>query len=74
MPTLAQTIYLDSAFGALQELPRAGSALEHPLVYDSAARELKSMAERGFVEIVSEHQRQGGDDTLIDHLQFRRLR
>jgi len=74
MPTIARSIYLDSAFGTIQELPRAGTALEHPLVYDSIARELKSMAESGTVEIVREHVRQAGDETLIDRLQFRRVR
>lgn len=74
MRTLAQALYLDSEYGVLQELPHAGSALEHPLVFDSAARELKEMADRGMVEIVSEHRHESGAESLIDKLQFRRLR
>ena len=74
MRTLAQALYLDSEYGVLQELPHAGSALEHPLVFDSAARELKEMADRGMVEIVSEHRYESGAESLIDKLQFRRLR
>jgi len=74
MRTLAQALYLDSEFGVLQDLPRAGSALEHPFVFDSTARELKEMADRGMVEIVTEHRHDVGDDSLIDRLLFRRLR
>ncbi len=74
MRTLAQGLYLDSEPGTLQELPRAGSALEHPLVFDDAAREIKDMAKRGLVEIVEERHRAVDDGSLIDHLRFRRLR
>ena len=74
MRTLAQALYLDSEFGVVQELPRAGSALEHPWVFDSTARELKQMAEQGMVEIVGEHAHHAGTESLIDRLLFRRLR
>src|SRR5688500_12205517 len=50
--TLAHNVYLDSEFGVPQDLPKAGSTLENPYVYDATARELKSMAERGLVRIV----------------------
>ena len=73
MGTWAESLYQNSEFGVLQELPRAGSSLELPLVYDSTARELKRMADRGLVEIVSEH-RASGRDPLIDRLVFRRVR
>lgn len=74
MTSLAQSLYLDSEFGIPLDVPRVGSALENPFVYDSVARELKAMAERGLIEIVAEHQRQFSDDQLIDSLRFRRLR
>lgn len=74
MRTLAQSLYADSTFGVEHELPRAGSALENPYVYDSSARELKAMAERGLVEVTREQSHVAGDDQLIDHLSFRRLR
>jgi hypothetical protein len=74
MRTLAQGVFLDSEYGVVQELPRAGSALEHPLVYDSAARELKAMADHGMLEIVDEHQHMAAGEPLIDRLLFRRLR
>jgi hypothetical protein len=74
MRTLAQTAYLDSTHGEIVELPHAGSALEHPLVFDSTARELKQMAAQGKVEIVDERCTRAGDESLIDRLLFRRLR
>ena len=74
MRTLAQGLYLDSELGVAQELPRAGSTLELPEVYDDAAREFKRMAQKGLVEIVEEHHRDSGSRSLIDRLCFRRLR
>jgi hypothetical protein len=74
MPSLVHGLYLDSELGVTQDLPHAGSTLEHPLVYDDAARELKRMAQAGLVEIVEEHSRLAGDESLIDKLRFRRLR
>ena len=74
MHTLADTLYLDSEFGVEQDLPKAGSALEHPLVFDAAARQLKHMAEQGLVQIVSEHRCAPDDDALFDRLRFKRLR
>lgn len=74
METLARSVFLDSQFGAEAVLPCAGSALENPFVYDAVAKELKSMAERGLVEITGEHASPYAGDLLIDHLRFRRLR
>jgi len=74
MHSLAHGLYLDSQLGVTQDLPRAGSTLEVPLVYDDAARERKRMAQAGLVEIVEEHRLQAGDESLIDKLRFRRLR
>ncbi len=73
MQTLAQRAYLDSDFGALIELPIAGTALENPYVYDSSAREIKAMAGRGLVKIVDER-RVDGREGLIERLTFTRLR
>jgi hypothetical protein len=73
MYTLAQSIYLDSTFGVEEELPRAGSALENPYVFDASARELKDMAARGLLKIVEEHVSRWGDEALIDRLRFRRV-
>jgi len=74
MPSLAMTTFLDSQFDEVTELPHAGSALEHPLVFDSVAQELKTLASQGRLEIVDEHRQPSQDGTgLIDRLRFRRL-
>lgn len=74
MQTLAQTFFLESEFDTLRELPHAGSALEHPLVFHDAAHEIKSFAERGLAEIVSERHADTSHGTLIAALRFKRLR
>ena len=73
MRTLAQSVYLDSEFGELSELPSAGSPLENPYVYDSSARELREMASQGLIKIVDE-QRSGAGAGLISRVVFKRLR
>lgn len=74
MRTMAHSVYLDSEFGVPQELPKAGSPLENPYVYDAIAKELKSMADRGLVRIVGQHEVGLENDALIDKLCFVRLR
>lgn len=74
MQTLAQSFYLDSTFGVEHELPHAGSALENAYVYDSSARELKAMAERGLIKVVQEQSRLVAGEALIGQLRFKRLR
>ena len=74
MSTLVQTVYLDSEFGVATDLEAAGTSLENPYVYDSAARELKSMAREGLVEIVREQVVPGVGEPLIKHISFARLR
>jgi len=73
MYTLAQAAYLDSEFGTVHDLPHAGSTLENPFVYDSVARDLKAMADRGLLEIVVERLT-AAREPLIRDLSFRRLR
>jgi len=74
MRTLAESAYFDSEFGVPQDLPRAGSALENPFVFDASAKELKEMAARGLVQIVHEHRRPDASGDLIDRLTFVRVR
>jgi hypothetical protein len=71
--TLAQSLFADSAFNFECELPRAGSALENPYVYDASARELKSLAERGLIEVVKEQTIVLGNETLIGRFSFKRV-
>jgi hypothetical protein len=74
MRTLAESVYLDSEFGTLSELPNAGSWLENPYVYDASAHELKAMASEGLVRIVDERRSGDGPGALIRRLTFERLR
>ena len=74
MRSLVHAIYLDSAPGELTELEPAGTGLENPYVYDSAARELKKMAEEGLVTIVREQTRRDAGRDLIDRIAFARVR
>ena len=51
---LSRSMFLQSTIGAIEELPRSGSALENPYVFDAVARDFKKMAASGLVEIVAE--------------------
>ena len=74
MSHLIQSIFLDSIIGMPTELSAAGSALENPYVYDSAARELKAMERQELVRITSEHVRKDAPEALISRISFTRLR
>jgi hypothetical protein len=72
---LARSMFLESQIGAIEELPRSGSTLENPFVFDAVANDLKRMAASGLVEVVEERRtRADGGDTLIESFRFRRLR
>ncbi len=73
MSSIAMTMFLDSSPGELVDLPHAGSGLEHPLVFDSAAREIQQLAADGRVEVVQQRVTAVGNETLIEDLRFRRL-
>ena len=74
MRTLVHSIYLASQPGELTELEAAGTGLENPYVYDSAARELKTMAQEGLVTIVGEKTRHSAGRELIHRIAFSRIR
>ena len=74
MRTFVQSAYCDSQIGVPTELESAGTTLENPYVYDSAARELKSMAEQGLLKIVAEQLRPGFSEPLIGMIKFARMR
>jgi hypothetical protein len=73
MITLAQRFYIDTRTGSTVPLPRAGTSMENPFVFDACAREIKSLAERGCVDIVSERRSDSGGDGLITELVFKKL-
>jgi hypothetical protein len=74
MRSHAARIYHEAKAGTPTELPRAGSSLEHPLVFDSAAKDIKAMADKGLVAIVDERSSVRLGETLIDRLTFVKLR
>jgi hypothetical protein len=74
MSTLVKNVYLDSEFGVATDLEAAGTSLENPYVYDSAARELKSMAQEGLVKIIREQVADEAAEPLIKRISFARLR
>ena len=74
MQDLIHAIYLESELGVIHDLESAGTSLENPYVYDSAARDLKSMADSGLVRIVREQVQSGTAEQLIRNISFSRLR
>jgi len=74
MSPIVRTIYQESELGVPIELSAAGTSLENPYAYDSAARELKLMADQGLVEITSEQLRTEVSPSLVTRLAFARLR
>ena len=70
MRTIAESVYRDAAIGTPTELPKAGTALENRYVFDSSAREIKAMAERGLVKIISESHSSEPEATMITGLAF----
>lgn len=74
MLSFAESMLVHTPLGNTSELPRAGTALENPFVYDAAARELKEHASRGRVEIIDEVVTPMGAEQVVSKLVFRRLR
>ena len=74
MTSLSRSIYLAADIGIPTDVVAAGSSHENPYVYDSVARELKSMADEGLLEVVSEDRRSGETEPLIERISFSRLR
>jgi len=74
MNTIAQSIYSEASIGTPIALPKAGTALENRYVFDSSAREIKAMAGRGLVKIVSERHASEHESALITDICFARVR
>ena len=74
MSPIVRTLYQESEFGIPISLPAAGTSLENPYAYDSAARELKSMADEGLIEITSERVLRDVSPPMVTQLTFARLR
>ena len=74
MNTIAKSIYSNASIGTPISLPKAGTALENRYVFDSSAREIKAMAGRGLVKIVSERRASEHESALITDICFARVR
>jgi hypothetical protein len=70
---LAQRHLLEAPQGIVAELPRTGSALENPHVYDAVARELLRLESAGRLHVVRLETEGGADAGLIRRLVFQRL-
>ncbi len=73
MGTISKELFLESRIGELVELPRCGTALELPWVYDRVAEDICAMASSGKVEVIARQVQQVQGEPLITHLAFRRL-
>jgi hypothetical protein len=74
MQTLVHIRLPRADVGAVSELRREGSSLENPYAYDSAAREIKALAERGLVAVVDEQTSGDPGMLLTTSIRFRKLR
>jgi len=70
MHTIAESIYRDASIGTTIALPKAGTPLENRYVFDSSAREIKSMAGQGLVKVVSEQRDSEHESALITDILF----
>ena len=74
MITLARRFYMDTEVGSTTPLPRAGTGMENPFVFDASAREIKALAAQGLVHIDTERTGAASGAVLITDLVFTRLR
>lgn len=68
--TYEMQVLLSTPLGEVAELQKAGTPLENPFVYDAAARDLKTLASEGRLEVVGEVR---GAQDLITSFSFKRL-
>ena len=73
MNTIAGSIYRDAAIGSTVVLSKVGTWLDDPYFYDASARDIKGLAKRGLVKIVSERKAACGDEAMITELVFTKL-
>ncbi len=74
MHSSPERLYQEAIIGSTIALPKAGTRLENRYVFDAAAREVRAMAERGLVEIVTEHRTGVHESSLITEIVFVKLR
>jgi hypothetical protein len=74
MSSIATQLLRESAYGEIQALPRAGTSLENPWVYDAVGREMQEFAKRGLIDVVVEREAALGDANLLTEFQYKRRR
>jgi hypothetical protein len=74
MKTIAWRFYLDTEPGSTVRLPKAGTRMENPYVFDASAQDIKVLAAQGCVNIVSERREGLAGDSLITDLVFTKIR
>lgn len=70
---MAMRLLLESPLGVDVELPRGGTSLEIPQVYDAVARDLLKTAREGRIAIVQTVPAPVSAGELVQRLVFRRL-
>lgn len=73
-PSLARRLLVEAPLGVEVELPRSGTTLENPHVYDAVARDLLREAATGRVRITLLRPADAVEEGLIRQLSFRRDR
>ncbi len=73
MASLTHRLLLEAPIGEDRELPRNGTSLEIPQVYDAVARDLLREARAGRVQIRLMEPSTAEDGVLIRRMVFRRL-
>jgi hypothetical protein len=74
MTSITRRVVAGAPLGERTALPKAGTWLENPYVYDDAAREIKALAQQGDLEVVDERIAAVGSEPLIAHIEFVRNR
>jgi hypothetical protein len=74
MSTIASQLLRETPLGTSSRLPRAGTSLENPWVYDAVGRELRELAKQGLIEVVAEREEPVGESRLLTDFEFKRVR
>lgn len=74
MEPKSMSVLMECRVGVPRRLERAGGSLENPYVYDCVARGLKSLATKGWLDVVREETVVDGDAMLIEHITIVRRR
>lgn len=74
MSTIALQLVREAPLGEPSALPRAGTSLENPWVYDSVGREIRDFASSGWIEVLAVEEAPVEDGSLLTRLEFKRVR